>query len=102
MGEQRGSSSGGRGKGRGGRDGGDGGERGGKSKAAGGGGGGKWKGTGKSYTSTKREVGGPGVYVTCVRGKEGRCVGELYDLLDEVSSSLFSLFLKRWPNNLWT
>ena len=53
-------------------------------------GGGKGKGSGKprggpggGYTS-KRQVGGKGIFVTTIRGKESRCVGEMYDLLDEV------------------
>lgn len=48
------------------------------------GGGGKSKYGGQNYTS-KRQVGGRGVYVTCVRGKERGCAAEMCDLLQEVS-----------------
>ncbi|GAA6039299.1 hypothetical protein JCM8097_003251 [Rhodosporidiobolus ruineniae] len=41
-----------------------------------------------TYTS-KRPVGGKGIFVTCVRGKEQRCVSEVYDLLDEVADRLY-------------
>ncbi|KPV73897.1 uncharacterized protein RHOBADRAFT_54485 [Rhodotorula graminis WP1] len=58
-------------------------------------GGGKGKGSGKprggpggGYTS-KRQVGGKGIFVTTIRGKESRCVGEMYDLLDEVADRLY-------------
>lgn len=50
-------------------------------KAAGGKGG---KGKGGHNWSSKRPVGGKGIFVTTMRGKEARCVGEIYDLLDEV------------------
>lgn len=40
-------------------------------------------GQGASYTSA-RPVGGPGLWVTCVRGKEGKCVADMYDLLEQV------------------
>lgn len=66
-----------------------GGKRGGKSggdKA--GGGGGQHK---AHIYASKRPVGGKGIFVTCVRGKESRAVGEMYDLLEEVS--LLSLTL---------
>ncbi|KAI5474849.1 THUMP domain protein [Pseudohyphozyma bogoriensis] len=43
---------------------------------------------GKGYTSP-RAVRGPGIFATCWRGKEGRCVGELYDLLDETANRLY-------------
>lgn len=46
-------------------------------------------GEGKNYYTAKgRAVGGKGIFVTCVRGKESRCVGEMYDLLDEVCAVL--------------
>lgn len=40
----------------------------------------------KGYSS-KREVGGRGIFVTCIRGKEGRCMDELLDVLDTVRLS---------------
>lgn len=69
---------------------GGGGKRGGKSGGdkAGGGGGGQHK---AHIYASKRPVGGKGIFVTCVRGKESRAVGEMYDLLEEVS--LLSLTL---------
>ncbi|GAA5913412.1 hypothetical protein JCM5296_000906 [Sporobolomyces johnsonii] len=39
--------------------------------------------------NSKRPVGGKGIFVTCVRGKESRCVGEIYDILDEVADRLY-------------
>ena len=56
---------------------------------------GKGKGNGSSRGSvykSKRPIGGYGIFVTCVRGKESRAVIEIMDLLDEVSflKSLFS------------
>lgn len=68
------------------------GKRGGKSGGSGekgekGGSGGQHK---AHIYASKRPVGGKGIFVTCVRGKESRAVGEMYDLLEEVSSlSLF-------------
>ncbi|BGP42587.1 hypothetical protein JCM10449v2_006599 [Rhodotorula kratochvilovae] len=53
--------------------------------------GGKAKGAGKprgAYQS-KRQVGGKGIFVTTIRGKESRCVGEIYDLLDEAADRLY-------------
>ncbi|GAA5873616.1 hypothetical protein JCM3774_004992 [Rhodotorula dairenensis] len=41
------------------------------------------------YYSSKRPVGGKGIYITTVRGKESRCAGEAYDLLDEVADRLY-------------
>lgn len=42
-----------------------------------------------SYYSSKRPVGGKGIFITTVRGKESRCAGEAYDLLDEVADRLY-------------
>ncbi|GAA5869037.1 hypothetical protein JCM1840_000449 [Sporobolomyces johnsonii] len=39
--------------------------------------------------NSKRPVGGKGIFVTCIRGKESRCVGEIYDILDEVADRLY-------------
>jgi len=44
--------------------------------------------------ASKRPVGGKGIFVTCVRGKESRAVGEMYDLLEEVSHSVKEGFRK--------
>lgn len=41
------------------------------------------------YYSSKRPVGGKGIFITTVRGKESRCAGEAYDLLDEVADRLY-------------
>ncbi|GAA5995922.1 putative tRNA acetyltransferase [Rhodotorula paludigena] len=52
--------------------------------------GGKGKGgAGAHVYQSKRPVGGKGIFVTTVRGKESRCVGEMYDLLDEVADRLY-------------
>lgn len=61
-------------------------KRGGKQTSSGNGEAQKSGGVHKAHTYTsKRPVGGKGVFVTCVRGKESRAVGEMYDLLEEVS-----------------
>ncbi|GAA5973146.1 hypothetical protein JCM11641_006292 [Rhodosporidiobolus odoratus] len=39
--------------------------------------------------SSKRPVGGKGIFITCVRGKESKCVGEMYDLLEEVADRIY-------------
>ncbi|SCZ95262.1 BZ3500_MvSof-1268-A1-R1_Chr11-2g03391 [Microbotryum saponariae] len=43
---------------------------------------------GGHYTS-KRQVGGPGIFITTIRGKEPRCVQEFYNVLDEVADRLY-------------
>ncbi|KAK4691510.1 tRNA acetyltransferase TAN1, partial [Phenoliferia sp. Uapishka_3] len=48
----------------------------------------RYGGGGKAYQS-QRPVEGPGIFITCVRGKEGRCVGEMYDLLDETANRIY-------------
>lgn len=35
-------------------------------------------------TVLQRQIGGPGIWATCPRGREGRAVGELYALLERV------------------
>lgn len=40
--------------------------------------------------SSKRPVGGPGLFITCVRGKEQRCVAEVLDMLDIYANKLYS------------
>ncbi|GAA5965809.1 hypothetical protein JCM8115_003011 [Rhodotorula mucilaginosa] len=66
-----------------------------KSSGAKGGKGGKGGGKGgkgkskANYYSSRRPVGGKGIFVTTVRGKESRCAGEMYDLLDEVADRLY-------------
>ncbi|GAA5984912.1 hypothetical protein JCM10908_002447 [Rhodotorula pacifica] len=57
-------------------------------------GGGKGSGGGNhykqaNYYSSKRPVGGKGIFITTIRGKESRCAGEAYDLLDEVADRLY-------------
>ncbi|KAI5118142.1 hypothetical protein M0805_001741 [Coniferiporia weirii] len=37
---------------------------------------------------TKRNIDGPGVWVTCVKGKEKQTVGEVYDLFESLSKEL--------------
>ncbi|SCV73440.1 BQ2448_7366 [Microbotryum intermedium] len=49
---------------------------------------GKKKYVSGGYTS-KRQVGGPGIFITTIRGKESRCVQEFYNLLDEVADRLY-------------
>jgi tRNA acetyltransferase TAN1 len=49
--------------------------------------GGKSKYGGTNGWSSKREVGGRGMYVTCVRGREKNCANDILDLLVEVSPS---------------
>ncbi|GAA5898167.1 putative tRNA acetyltransferase [Sporobolomyces salmoneus] len=65
-------------------------KRGGKQTSSGNGEAQKSGGVHKAHTYTsKRPVGGKGVFVTCVRGKESRAVGEMYDLLEEVADRLY-------------
>ncbi|GAA5929557.1 putative tRNA acetyltransferase [Sporobolomyces koalae] len=71
--------------GRGGKQG-SGGKRGGKQGSGGAGTGGAHK---AHIYASKRPVGGKGIFVTCVRGKESRAVGEMYDLLEEVADRLY-------------
>ncbi|KAG7451308.1 uncharacterized protein BT62DRAFT_961061 [Guyanagaster necrorhizus] len=40
---------------------------------------------------SKRHIDGPGVWVSCVKGKEKQTVGELYDLFDSLASDLWPL-----------
>jgi len=40
----------------------------------------------------KRAIDGPGVWVSCVKGKEKQTVGELYDLFESLGSEL-------WPES---
>ncbi|THV07229.1 hypothetical protein K435DRAFT_643782 [Dendrothele bispora CBS 962.96] len=39
----------------------------------------------------KRMVDGPGVWVSCVKGKEKQTVGELYDLFDSIASNIWPI-----------
>ena len=43
------------------------------------------------------EVGDEGIWATCDRGREGRCVGELRDLLQQVRANTFFFVLKFNP-----
>ncbi|KAM0746741.1 hypothetical protein T439DRAFT_329440 [Meredithblackwellia eburnea MCA 4105] len=49
------------------------------------------KGGGKYSANyfSRRPIQGPGIFVTCIRGKEGRCVGEMYDLLDLTAERIY-------------
>lgn len=40
---------------------------------------------GGAYNS-KKPISGPGIWITCVRHMEKRCVPEMYNLLEDVSS----------------
>ncbi|KDQ24338.1 hypothetical protein PLEOSDRAFT_174572 [Pleurotus ostreatus PC15] len=40
---------------------------------------------------TKRTIDGPGIWATCVKGKEKQAVGELYDLFDTLASDMWPL-----------
>jgi hypothetical protein len=51
----------------------------------------KGKGGGAQRYKSKRTVGGRGIFVTCIRGKEQRSQAEFMDLLDEVSPTLLQL-----------
>lgn len=58
--------------------------------------GGKNKASGNHHKArggyqSKRPLGGKGIFITTIRGKESRCVGEMYDLLDEVRALSLSL-----------
>ncbi|GAA6007088.1 hypothetical protein JCM10207_001502 [Rhodosporidiobolus poonsookiae] len=48
----------------------------------------KGRSKGATYAS-KRPVGGKGIFITTIRGKEARCVSEMYALLDEVADRLY-------------
>ncbi|KAJ3888311.1 hypothetical protein GG344DRAFT_90027 [Lentinula edodes] len=56
--------------------------------------------------SSKRYVDGPGVWVSCVRGKERQTVGELYDLFHSVAADLWPIedthLLKNSPEDTET
>ncbi|KAJ3900795.1 hypothetical protein F5879DRAFT_971031 [Lentinula edodes] len=56
--------------------------------------------------SSKRYVDGPGVWVSCVRGKERQTVGELYDLFHSVAADLWPIedthLLKNSPQDTET
>ncbi|KAF8443346.1 hypothetical protein BGX38DRAFT_1120220 [Terfezia claveryi] len=45
-------------------------------------------------TLTGIETGTQGVFATCIKGKEARCVGELYSLFDKYSEKLYGPFEK--------
>ncbi|KAJ4477379.1 hypothetical protein J3R30DRAFT_3485071 [Lentinula aciculospora] len=42
-------------------------------------------------TSSKRYIEGPGVWVSCIKGKERQTVGELYDIFDSVASDIWPI-----------
>ncbi|BGP19124.1 hypothetical protein JCM10213_005635 [Rhodosporidiobolus nylandii] len=64
------------------------GNSGGKGKKGGNKGGKDGRSKGAIYSS-KRPVGGKGIFITCVRGKESRCVSEMYDLLEEIADKVY-------------
>ncbi|KIY42850.1 hypothetical protein FISHEDRAFT_26458, partial [Fistulina hepatica ATCC 64428] len=43
----------------------------------------------------KRNIDGPGIWATCVKGKEKQAIGELYELFDSLASDL-------WPTDATT
>jgi len=47
------------------------------------------KGSGKGYGRTTVQPGDSGIWATCDRGKEGRCIGELKDLFSEYIEILY-------------
>ncbi|ORY84636.1 hypothetical protein BCR35DRAFT_351747 [Leucosporidium creatinivorum] len=49
----------------------------------------KGKGGGGQRYKSKRTVGGRGIFVTCIRGKEQRSQAEFMDLLDEVADRIY-------------
>ncbi|KAF8825314.1 hypothetical protein HHX47_DHR7000719 [Lentinula edodes] len=53
----------------------------------------------KDGISSKRYVDGPGVWVSCVRGKERQTVGELYDLFHSVAADLWPIEDTHLPKN---
>ncbi|SGZ12622.1 BQ5605_C028g10517 [Microbotryum silenes-dioicae] len=49
----------------------------------------KYLTSGGGHYTSKRQVGGPGIFITTIRGKEPRCVQEFYNVLDEVADRLY-------------
>ncbi|KAH0833060.1 F-actin capping protein [Lanmaoa asiatica] len=49
----------------------------------------KYRSDGPTPTWAKRTVDGPGVWASCVKGKEKQTVGELYDLFESLATELW-------------
>ncbi|KAF9243429.1 hypothetical protein BU15DRAFT_86400 [Melanogaster broomeanus] len=49
----------------------------------------KYRSDGPTPTWAKRTIDGPGVWASCVKGKEKQTVGELYDLFESLASELW-------------
>ncbi|KAG9315012.1 hypothetical protein JVU11DRAFT_4123 [Chiua virens] len=49
----------------------------------------KYRSDGPTPTWVKRAIDGPGVWASCVKGKEKQTVGELYDLFESLASELW-------------
>ncbi|KDE09869.1 hypothetical protein MVLG_00267 [Microbotryum lychnidis-dioicae p1A1 Lamole] len=49
----------------------------------------KYLASGGGHYTSKHQVGGPGIFITTIRGKEPRCVQEFYNVLDEVADRLY-------------
>ncbi|KAL4072711.1 hypothetical protein V8B97DRAFT_1958058 [Scleroderma yunnanense] len=51
----------------------------------------KYRSDGPSPTWVKRAIEGPGIWASCVKGKEKQTVGELYDLFESLASELWPI-----------
>ncbi|KAF9223739.1 hypothetical protein BS17DRAFT_672848, partial [Gyrodon lividus] len=51
----------------------------------------KYRSDGPTPTWIKRTVDGPGVWASCVKGKEKQTLGELYDLFESLASELWPI-----------
>ncbi|KAG1831928.1 hypothetical protein DFJ58DRAFT_823653 [Suillus subalutaceus] len=51
----------------------------------------KYRSDGVSPTWVKRTIEGPGIWATCVKGKEKGTVGELYDLFESLAADMWPL-----------
>jgi tRNA acetyltransferase TAN1 len=51
----------------------------------------KYRSDGVSPTWAKRSIEGPGIWATCVKGKEKGTVGELYDLFESLAADMWPI-----------
>ncbi|KAI6155196.1 hypothetical protein BKA82DRAFT_4075623 [Pisolithus tinctorius] len=51
----------------------------------------KYRSDGPAPTWAKRAIDGPGIWASCVKGKEKQTVGELYDLFESLASQLWPI-----------
>ncbi|KAG2028291.1 hypothetical protein BDR03DRAFT_1029747, partial [Suillus americanus] len=51
----------------------------------------KYRSDGVSPTWVKRTIEGPGIWATCVKGKEKGTVGELYDLFESLATDMWPI-----------